>query len=161
MVRRNAQVQSSIFDHAKHTPENSHDCGVRLVLRFGEAQRSIELAKQLVGTINQMHDHLRVLAQPDVGCALAGHRFETLISQGLHVEVFPKMLAAAKYDRSHGEMQLIDEPFAQALSDGSHTAANTYVAPACSALRMIECRANATSHEMKFGATEHFQGPSR
>ena len=61
MVRGYPDVRRTFLDHLQDGVEQTDDGAERPILALGEAAQAIEVAKQLVGTVDEMNDHPALL----------------------------------------------------------------------------------------------------
>ena len=62
MVGGHADVSCPGLHHLQHCTEHARDRSVRRILALGEPAEAVEVAKQLVGAVEQMYDHAAVYA---------------------------------------------------------------------------------------------------
>src|SRR5882672_3457612 len=87
--------------------------------------------------------------------ALARNGLPALVAQSTRVDVVQEVLAGAEQNRSDREMQLVDQPGAQELSDCGHASAQPDVAVARGGLRLLERGPNSVGNEIEYGAALH------
>src|SRR5438876_1310806 len=87
--------------------------------------------------------------------ALARHGFPALVAQGAQVDVMQEVLAGPEQDGADREMQLVDQPGLEKLSDGRHAAAEPNVAVARGGFRLLERGPNSIGNEVEYGAALH------
>src|ERR1700744_215142 len=84
MVGRNAEMGRALLHHLQNGVEHPYHCAKRPVDAFREAPEAVEMAEQLVRSVNEMDDHdgLRLwvgaTAEPLGGCLLITGPFGAL-----------------------------------------------------------------------------------
>ena len=58
VIGRDADVRRSLFEHLKHGLQHADHGAERTILPFVEAAQSVEVPKQLIRAVDDVHDHV-------------------------------------------------------------------------------------------------------
>jgi hypothetical protein len=62
VIGGDAHVRGTLADHLQYGIEHSNNRPESPLFPIGDATQSIEMAEELVGSINQMNDHVEIIA---------------------------------------------------------------------------------------------------
>src|SRR3954454_11045867 len=68
VVGRHAEVRRTTLDHLEHGVQHARDGAEWLVLALVEAALAVEVAEELVGTVDEMDDHAELAADREQCC---------------------------------------------------------------------------------------------
>src|SRR5689334_8479651 len=101
------------------------------------------------------------LAQKNVRSPLPRKALHAFVAQRRHIDVNQEMLTGTKQNRSHREVQLIDQAGSEILANSRYTASQAHVAITRCSARLLQGGVHAFGDEVKLGTPRHPEGGSR